>query len=659
MTDTSAHIPGYLFFFAAAGAWVILRGCYRRIRDLREAAKAIGWSEVIRINFIDADAEEKYSAKLKTEEPATEKESRQIREAAMKALQIDFRLDESDGSERPTYHFTYQTGAFFMKTSPLTQVIVMPYVYSADLSETDCVRIACNELNAGSQVVTAYYNVEEEDEEGKALVWCSLSAPVAHTRDYGQSVNDLRNALRMLFGAREVLSAQLSRLIEKSAERHVSDIERDYYSECHLSSVLEREEAMHGQPPSDVLVFGEDNGGESGARNVLGEPPAAPTLAAWLRGMELLAGAQLLSLRVVANDRIQAIYNEEEIAGYRLHCALASQPVPQKAEDELSGKGLASDVTKGLRTATLLLAYRLPGDTPEEQGAARQLTLVLEETDTRSETDGTLHYRLTYSMPRKDVRKPYTGAAAEEREHPLCGTMAMSANMRTAAKAAAEFRYLLAEAKEASRKGEKLTVEQREMVLMESPDDAYDTFWGNRLMQRGDYFNAALHFQRCWHRLSRKTAGQKGRVARKFFSDLSYRTGLCLNRLGLHRTAFFYLNACNGTENPDHVMEQINCLIGAKDYRAAELLEEVLKPLEKRMKQCADDGDDIPPAFTRLHNFLRRRRVYLHIEYGQIGQAERECHAMLDEPENADFALGELARIQKLREEQKGEGEDA
>ena len=52
----------------------------------------------------------------------------------------------------------------------------------------------------------------------------------------------------------------------------------------------------------------------------------------------------------------------------------------------------------------------------------------------------------------------------------------------------------------------------------------------------------------------------------------------------------------------------------------------------------------------RFMNFLRRRWAYVHVELGDLTSAENVYKKMLNEPLNADFALNELAYIQKLRE---------
>ena len=48
-------------------------------------------------------------------------------------------------------------------------------------------------------------------------------------------------------------------------------------------------------------------------------------------------------------------------------------------------------------------------------------------------------------------------------------------------------------------------------------------------------------------------------------------------------------------------------------------------------------------------NFMRRRRAYALIDHHQLDEAEKAFTAMLDDPENSDYALSELAYIKRLR----------
>lgn len=46
-------------------------------------------------------------------------------------------------------------------------------------------------------------------------------------------------------------------------------------------------------------------------------------------------------------------------------------------------------------------------------------------------------------------------------------------------------------------------------------------------------------------------------------------------------------------------------------------------------------------------NFLNRRKAYILVEMKDYANAERLLKKMLDEPDSSDFALQELAYIQK------------
>ena len=63
-----------------------------------------------------------------------------------------------------------------------------------------------------------------------------------------------------------------------------------------------------------------------------------------------------------------------------------------------------------------------------------------------------------------------------------------------------------------------------------------------------------------------------------------------------------------------------------------------------------DDDEQYEPSNTQLDSFIsfvRRRKAYLLVSLGRYDEAKTILTAMLKEPENSDFALNELAYIQK------------
>jgi Tfp pilus assembly protein FimV len=59
------------------------------------------------------------------------------------------------------------------------------------------------------------------------------------------------------------------------------------------------------------------------------------------------------------------------------------------------------------------------------------------------------------------------------------------------------------------------------------------------------------------------------------------------------------------------------------------------------------DQEDI--AASSFINFLKRRKAYVYIDLQHYDEAESLLKKMLDDPDNTDFAIGELAYLQKLK----------
>ena len=62
------------------------------------------------------------------------------------------------------------------------------------------------------------------------------------------------------------------------------------------------------------------------------------------------------------------------------------------------------------------------------------------------------------------------------------------------------------------------------------------------------------------------------------------------------------------------------------------------------MKQNSDK----PQHIFQFLAFLKRRKVYVLVEKKRFEEARKNLMEMLDDPECADFAINELAYIQKL-----------
>ena len=91
-------------------------------------------------------------------------------------------------------------------------------------------------------------------------------------------------------------------------------------------------------------------------------------------------------------------------------------------------------------------------------------------------------------------------------------------------------------------------------------------------------------------------------------------------------------------------------MANSKDLRLFSYTEGVMNEVKRNF----GEDDELPENIRDLINFLRRRRGYAYIDFNQLDKAEEIFTRMLDEEENADYAINELAYIKKLRK-QRGE----
>jgi Holliday junction resolvase len=102
--------------------------------------------------------------------------------------------------------------------------------------------------------------------------------------------------------------------------------------------------------------------------------------------------------------------------------------------------------------------------------------------------------------------------------------------------------------------------------------------------------------------------------------------------------------------NIRHTMELVNSMANSKDLRLFSYTEDVMDEVKRNFSE----DEELPDNIRQFINFMRRRRGYAYIDFNQLDQAEKIFTKMLDEEENADYAINELAYIKRLRQ-QRGE----
>ena len=120
---------------------------------------------------------------------------------------------------------------------------------------------------------------------------------------------------------------------------------------------------------------------------------------------------------------------------------------------------------------------------------------------------------------------------------------------------------------------------------------------------------------------------------RKFMClDAAAKIGSCYMELDLPEVANYFLDVGYGSCDLNNMMEYINCLVGTKDARAMSIV-------DKKLIMQIDAPDQIKSAWRA---FLKRRKAYILIDWGQIAEAKEFLTTLLDDPLCRDYAKREL-----------------
>jgi tetratricopeptide (TPR) repeat protein len=199
--------------------------------------------------------------------------------------------------------------------------------------------------------------------------------------------------------------------------------------------------------------------------------------------------------------------------------------------------------------------------------------------------------------------------------------------------------------------GEKdsLTDDQLLLGQVRVADVAYNLYWGQRMFDAERFYEAILYLENVFNSY-REDFFEMKQEPRQVFMETAYKLGFCYNELGLYKQAFYYLDLIASDGNIRHTMELVNMMANSKDLRLFSYTEGVMNEVKRNF----GEDDELPDNIRDLINFLRRRRGYAYIDFNQLDKAEEIFTRMLDEEENADYAINELAYIKKLRK-QRGE----
>lgn len=511
--------------------------------------------------------------------------------------------EKSRGFNR--YFFDFQGGHYVANTFHESGVeIVFPRIVDVPARYLDIVRATCNRCNSNDSCYKYSYVAREEQAE--IGVHISYFAEVA-------TVESLHKAISEFFQAQREFNECLKNAVENGRRDHTLDVERVYSERKRELFLIRNQEIQHGQTIADTFF-------SEGKQLTLGSLVK-----------DLLDRKDIKFTRLqVMDDKTMTDMKEDETDLEKV--SLTSFIVDDSGEEP----SYRSSVV------TMAATYKTPlSESPDDTYV---LTISMREAGI---ADRTLFYRVTLAFDQGDASmRNSILATSTDNKTPLSHSLLVGYDFSSSDQLRAEADYMWKDAliKVSENKNEELSDEQEMLMDVTCSNNAYNLYWGRHYMLNNRYYEAIAHFENVYRR-TRKSFFTSSKEATKQFMQMLYYLGFCYCELGLYEKAFYYLNIVRTTGNIHHVMEYVNVLANSGDIRVFKEIETIAEDVHQQFT----DDEDIPEHVQNLLSFLKRRRAFSLIEFGEFDEAEKAYKALLDDPESHDYALNELAYLQQLK----------
>lgn len=267
--------------------------------------------------------------------------------------------------------------------------------------------------------------------------------------------------------------------------------------------------------------------------------------------------------------------------------------------------------------------------------------------------DGSSHYvRISATIEPESVRRDHSENANGDYLRPEAISILVAYDLESPEKKLQELDFMWKDAKDKIRDGQQdqLTDQQQLIYDIDEPNLAYCLYWGRNCMSHKRYYEALRFFRNAFATLRLDYFNLREHY-RKVFFDVCYYIGFCYCDLGFYELAYYYLDIVGERGRIEYAEEYVNALANAGDLRVFSTISDIFHDIE----EAWDLSDDIPEKLQSFIGFLRRRKAFSDITFGNLDEAEKQFKSMLDEPENRDYALSELAYIRQVRKQEGGD----
>ena len=519
------------------------------------------------------------------------------------------KYDIEQDANATIYNFEYQAAQFVAAIRKQDDCIEVTYpnMATAPIGQLALVRSKCNERNNSNILFKYSYSVDHEN-----------NVVSVHMSFFNNKIEteNMVHQLNAAFHFQREWYRDFDEAVSIAKDNDTLDLESELYKHQREMFMLRRLELRHQL--------------DSNAASIAAGTGALP-LWQMIETVAPLPQSLLLFMKVNTVDGQKLIENVDDIRDYDLRRAL------------VEGEGKQARLIRDY--AVLDLHYKQGHD---EQPRMSTITLTAEGEDTHS-----IYTRVTVThVPRNASRM---NSLSNEGRQPHSVSLLIALDRNDDKQHQQEFEYMWSDAQLKARNGEKdsLTNDQLLLGQVRVADVAYNMYWGVQAFNSGRYYEAILYLENVYNSY-RSDFFEMGSEGKRLFLETAYKLGFCYNELGLYRQAFYYLDLIANDGNIRHTMELVNALANNKDMRLFSYTEGVMDEVKRNF----NEDDELPDNIKDFINFLRRRRGYAYIDFNELDKAEKIFTQMLDEEDNADYAINELAYIKKLRQQRDEDSTD-
>lgn len=520
--------------------------------------------------------------------------------------------------------FDYQNGHFVIRLAKDTDAVWLcyPTFHSAKMEQLEVVRQVCNQANLNSDRVRLVYNFDTQRNVADIHALAILHLDAKNAKEV------LADTMMEMFTWNGLFQKWLEAEVERQKAFGAATSEESFARASRMFAMLREHELLR----EDV---------ETGMRE---STDCRVTLGNWV--------AHALDLERVIPSRLDVTG-----AGIDYHVDAEGDKSRREAmAGYLLSDALIADGKFARHFATVCLTFFLPS----EPDLRRYLTISLAS---KGQTDTTLYYQATAVLtPRPlDLEHP----VREDERLPRACTATLAYDLSDNKKLAEELRFMCADALDKLRENNLrgLSDEQRFIAGIADQPMAQSLYRGRQLFLDKRYFEALLWLRNAfagWR--SQADSLSDGEVQN--FYELCFMLGHCYDELGQYDRAYYYLSLLVHSGQYPYLEELVNNLVCNGDPRALSYIESLLEDVrhdaaEGEQEEIKDDHALMEDSrYQEFFCFLLRRKASVLVDKKQYKEAISELEKMLRHPKTSDFAIKELAYLQRKQRHERRERED-